>query len=44
MAEDPALSSASKEWVYQVLADITHEPLGHNAATWREWWFAHQQH
>ena len=43
MAEDPALDSAAKNWVYQALADITGEPLGHDAAVWREWWFTHQQ-
>jgi HEAT repeat protein len=43
MAQDPALSSSAKNWVYQALADITNERLGHDPTVWREWWFAHQQ-
>jgi HEAT repeat protein len=43
MAQDPALDSSAKNWVYQTLADITGEQLGHDPVEWREWWFAHQQ-
>ncbi len=43
MAEDPALDPSAKNWVYQALADITGERLGHDPTVWRDWWFAHQQ-
>jgi hypothetical protein len=43
MAEDPALDPSAKNWVFQALADITGERLGHDPTEWRDWWFMHQQ-
>jgi hypothetical protein len=43
MAEDPALDPSAKNWVFQALADITGERLGHDPTEWRDWWFTHQQ-
>jgi hypothetical protein len=43
MAEDPALDPSAKNWVFQALADITGEKLGHDPTEWRDWWFARRQ-
>lgn len=37
-AEDPALDSSTRSWVFQALRDITGESLGSNASGWRSWW------
>ncbi|PYV76356.1 MAG: hypothetical protein DMG96_14325, partial [Acidobacteria bacterium] len=37
-AEDTALDSQTREWVFQALRDITGQTLPHNATVWREWY------
>lgn len=36
-AEDPALDSTTRSWVFQALRDITGQNLPHDAASWRSW-------
>ncbi len=37
-AEDPALDSQTREWVFQALRDITGVTLPHEASAWRNWY------
>ncbi len=37
-AEDPALDSQTREWVFQALRDITGVSLPHEASAWRNWY------
>ena len=37
-AEDTALDSQTREWVFQALRDITGQTLPHDATVWREWY------
>lgn len=37
-AEDPALDSKTREWVFQALRDIRGQNLPHDAAIWRNWY------
>lgn len=37
-AEDSAIDSSTRSWVFQALRDITGESLGSNPSAWRNWW------
>jgi len=42
-AEDPALDSTTRNWVFRALQDITAGNQGSNAHAWRQWWQQHGQ-
>lgn len=37
LAEDAALDTTTRSWVYQALREITNEHLGNDPAVWRNW-------
>jgi hypothetical protein len=37
-ADDGALDTETREWVFQALRDITGQTLPHDAAAWRQWY------
>lgn len=38
LAEDPALDSTTRNWVYQALREITNEHLGNDPTAWKNWY------
>ncbi len=43
LAEDPALDTTTRNWVFHALQDITGGNRGTDAHAWRQWWQQHGQ-
>lgn len=41
IAEDPGEDATTRSWAFQALREITNEPLGNDAAAWRNWFSEH---